>query len=395
MIQHYTDSLFSDLDTTILKEAYKSPYLGHCDVLKAKEFYKALKDNILDLDAFHSAFDDDIQAAGLMDIFNDAGFLVHRGTYGKMKEYSDQKASFIIALKKLWVAQYVDNLKTIKEKEEAAAGEAELAKKREEERLAGEAERKAKEEQEKLRQQKVEAFAKKIIPLLDEDLYSDLVDNVPDPIMAQPKLSYRPDETWVTFTGSKDSNNNTHSYKYVYGKRKVDILDITDEDLKAFADTLNKLIPKLIDELDQQATEKSILDNPAIKALRASSYIFKDESEYIKISIDDSHVTTCHNLTTGSNTVERLTNAAKLYGIIVYANGSSGRCWYNNSYSVSWNNAIPKKIIDELGWYEYEKGNYICGSSFKLVEAPTGSTFCKDFDFNSWGVWRTWCDSSD
>lgn len=107
---HFTDQLIADYANT-LTESYNSPYLGQCDSSFAKKFYGALKSRRLDLDAFHKAFDDEIENIGLMSVFADDGTLAHRGTYGPMKNYSDQSNSAIIGLKKLWGAQFGDNLK--------------------------------------------------------------------------------------------------------------------------------------------------------------------------------------------------------------------------------------------------------------------------------------------
>ncbi len=97
---HFTDQLIADYANT-LTESYNSPYLGQCDSSFAKKFYGALKSRRLDLDAFHKAFDDEIENIGLMSVFADDGTLAHRGTYGPMKNYSDQSNSAIIGLKKL------------------------------------------------------------------------------------------------------------------------------------------------------------------------------------------------------------------------------------------------------------------------------------------------------
>lgn len=94
-MKHFSDALIEDI----------------VDIASVKQFYNSLKNKYIDADAFHKAFDQQIIAANLNDIFDtSSGLLKTRGTYGKIKDCQDidlQKA-----LKKLWAAQYVDNITT-------------------------------------------------------------------------------------------------------------------------------------------------------------------------------------------------------------------------------------------------------------------------------------------
>ena len=95
----YTDSLLEDVVTEAV------------DKTAEKQFLDSLKNKFIDIDAFHRAYGSAIEAAGLGDIFgNQKGLLASRGTYGKIKNCQDPELQK--GLKKLWVAQYSDNLTT-------------------------------------------------------------------------------------------------------------------------------------------------------------------------------------------------------------------------------------------------------------------------------------------
>ena len=57
------------------------------DQIAKKQFLSALKNNTLDLSAFHSAYDDLINANNLKDLFGADGKLIARGTYGRIKNW--------------------------------------------------------------------------------------------------------------------------------------------------------------------------------------------------------------------------------------------------------------------------------------------------------------------
>lgn len=81
------------------------------DIASVKQFYSSLKNGYINIDAFHKAFDPQIITANLNDIFDtSSGLLKSRGTYGKIKDCQD--IDLQRALKKLWAAQYVDNITT-------------------------------------------------------------------------------------------------------------------------------------------------------------------------------------------------------------------------------------------------------------------------------------------
>lgn len=105
----------------------------------SKRFWAAAKNNEIDEEAFHAAFDAELDTLGLMDIFNDSGKLKSRGVYEQIKAAKEANPDSwaIKALNKLWVLVYIEQLRYKADKEAVAKREAErvaAAKKREEER---------------------------------------------------------------------------------------------------------------------------------------------------------------------------------------------------------------------------------------------------------------------
>lgn len=130
-MKNFSDALVEDLVEAV-------------DDASVKQFYNSLKNKYIDADAFHKAYDPQITAANLNDIFDiDSGLLKTRGTYGKIKDCQDIDLQKV--LKKLWAAQYVDNITTkalqAKRDAERKAWEEEQAKRQaEQERIRAEKE---------------------------------------------------------------------------------------------------------------------------------------------------------------------------------------------------------------------------------------------------------------
>ena len=86
---------------------YTSMYAA-CDPQKAKEaFEKHLTERKLDIRNFHAAYDNILEAEGMLGIFGKAGLMLHKGVYGQIKECKNYKVKAILT--KFWVAQFKDN----------------------------------------------------------------------------------------------------------------------------------------------------------------------------------------------------------------------------------------------------------------------------------------------
>ena len=97
-MKHFSDALIENL-------------IESADLDASKQFFNSVYSNSAELDqaAFHKAYDAQVNAAGLTDIFDSStGLLVNRGTYGKIKVCSDEDLQK--ALKAFWRKQFADTI---------------------------------------------------------------------------------------------------------------------------------------------------------------------------------------------------------------------------------------------------------------------------------------------
>lgn len=113
-------------------------------VAASKKFWAAAKNNQIDEESFHTAFDTELAELGL-DVFNTDGTFKDRNIYGKIVEVREANPDSWAAkaLAKLWYLRYKQNILFKAEREKAEIERkqrAEEDRKREEERLKVEAE---------------------------------------------------------------------------------------------------------------------------------------------------------------------------------------------------------------------------------------------------------------
>lgn len=72
---------------------------------EAKTFWDAARNNELNVEAFHRAFDADLEENNLLNLFTSEGKLKNRGCYGEIKRL-DPGLKLTRALKKFWALQY-------------------------------------------------------------------------------------------------------------------------------------------------------------------------------------------------------------------------------------------------------------------------------------------------
>lgn len=88
-----------------------TPVLGVSDVDKrkaSKEFWANAKNNKVDLDNFHMAYDEELQEYNLLGIFTKEGKLKSKGMYGLIKQYGNDDWC-LKALLKFWSIMYSSN----------------------------------------------------------------------------------------------------------------------------------------------------------------------------------------------------------------------------------------------------------------------------------------------
>ena len=103
--------VFEKLGT--LNEDYHSKFLKtspEVAALATRLFYDAGKIGILDIENFHKAFDIQLDKFGFLSLFDADGKLLHKGTWGKIKD-ADKTDIVVQALRKFWAWQFVDGFK--------------------------------------------------------------------------------------------------------------------------------------------------------------------------------------------------------------------------------------------------------------------------------------------
>lgn len=88
-----------------------TPVLGVSDVDKrkaSKEFWANAKNNKVDLDNFHMAYDEELQEYNLLGVFTKEGKLKSKGMYGLIKQYGNDDWC-LKALLKFWSIMYSSN----------------------------------------------------------------------------------------------------------------------------------------------------------------------------------------------------------------------------------------------------------------------------------------------
>lgn len=88
-----------------------TPVLGVSDVDKrkaSKEFWTNAKNNKVDLDNFHRAYDEELQEYNLLGVFTKEGKLKSKGMYGLIKQYGNDDWC-LKALLKFWSIMYSSN----------------------------------------------------------------------------------------------------------------------------------------------------------------------------------------------------------------------------------------------------------------------------------------------
>lgn len=96
--------------------------------LASKTFWSAARNNIIDIDNFHKAFDEFFDDE-VKNLFGPDGMLLHRGTYGVIKGLDPEQWA-TKALKKLWALQFVDHAKTTAQLEDEKRRAEEAEKRR-------------------------------------------------------------------------------------------------------------------------------------------------------------------------------------------------------------------------------------------------------------------------
>lgn len=307
-----------------------------------KQFLAALKNKVLDIPAFHQAYDALINANNLQDLFGADGKLVARNTYGKVKNCPD--STLAAGLKKLWVAQFSDYIKT---PEEQAAYE---AQQKENERRAQELKNQIK--------AKEQEYLKKVEPIFNE-AKQELV-NLPEYISLNSVYRQFADDELVddiTLTAHLESLDSEVSYQvslesarsyYSFKADKLTVKAICTYSLllaeNLVKDSSKKYLKNIYDDyVDDLGLEpKDASDLYLLDKYENKLYYFSDDRDSASISL------------IGSDEPITLTelpdfDQVQVICIKQITSHYSGNCYYSVSYNLFYNPKISHELLTQCG----------------------------------------------
>lgn len=342
----YTDSLLEGVVTEAV------------DKVAEKQFLDSLKNKFIDIDAFHRAYGSAIEAAGLGDIFgNQKGLLASRGTYGKIKNCQDPELQK--GLKKLWVAQYSDNLTT---KELQAQRDAE-AKARADREAAWKAEQEAKKEAlrkegqltaDKCRAEAIERLVKehrdvaeKYKELTGREVTEDIT------LEAEPDLhknacdyalKIKDRRSYYRFSYDK-INDTAYLVKYMILQVQDQMKEIIGARLEAAYAEAGSALSAKSGLSDRDWTNLYFVDKTTNTVYRYGHYADERKNEL-----------TVHSTRNGVSVIDRVTidNIPNIDNLelVAFSNlidYSHGRCWYSSTTNLFYNPKYDRHTLEQCG----------------------------------------------
>lgn len=312
------------------------------NVAARKQFLAALKNKVLDIPAFHQAYDALINANNLQDLFGADGKLVARNTYGKVKNCPD--SALAAGLKKLWVAQFSDYIKT---PEEQAAHE---AQKKEQERRAQELKNQIK--------AKEQEYLKQVEPLFNE-AKQELV-NLPEYISLNSVYRQFADSELVddvTLDAHLDSLDSPVSYRLslesLGSYYKFTAEKLTKEVICTYSLLLAENLVKDSSKKYLKNIYNDYVDDLGLEPKDASDLYLLDKYENKLYHFDDNRDSATLNLI-GSDESLKLTelpdfDQLQVICIKQITSSSSGRCYYSVSYNLFYNPKVSHELLTKCG----------------------------------------------
>ncbi len=307
-----------------------------------KQFLAALKNKVLDIPAFHQAYDALINANNLQDLFGADGKLVARNTYGKAKNCSD--SALAAGLKKLWVAQFSDYIKT---PEEQAAYE---AQQKEHERRVQELKNQIK--------AKEQEYLKKVEPIFNE-AKQEIV-NLPEYISLNSVYRQFADDELVddiTLSAHLESLDSEVSYRVSlegvgsYYKFKTE--DLTVKAICTYSLLLTENLVKDSSKKYLKNIYDDCVDDLGLKPKDASDLYLLDKYENKLYRFSGDRDSASINLI-GSDESLKLTDLPDFDQVQVICikqitSRSSGRCYYSVSYNLFYNPKASHDLLTKCG----------------------------------------------
>lgn len=341
------------------------------DKAAAKQFTDSLAQKFIDIDAFHKAYDSELSALGLNNIFvtgtgSDAGLLNSRGTYGAIKNCVDVTVQR--ALKKLWAAQYSDHLYTKAQKAENDAREAEYQRQQAEAKARREAARQAALDKIKPVAEHIIADALIHVRSMNPDLLTDYKDvsgkdladdlQLDYDIQLDSQNNFSKAECKISFPG-KGRNGIKFCHKFDpnvtpdLDKMAKGIIDLAKDALQEYTDN------KLRDDYSTIPAKYNLTDNDY------SALYLLDPTTNIIYSYSDARLKRYYvhaDRRADSSLVYKTrpnVDNLDLIAASVVTNSSSGRCWSSTS-TIKYYKPTAKKFFlvkCGIGFWDVEGGN--------------------------------------
>jgi hypothetical protein len=248
------------------------------DPRASREFWDWARDNKISTYWFHKAFDEELTAMGLMDIFNEEGMLKDNRTWDRIKSAQETNPDSwaVRALKKMWVLQFKEGVTKSVEQTRREAEEEERAKRQ--------AERTARQEKDRLDREAKYAAAKEAWGILNEKLPSiqKLVDTVASEFAAEKKAILLKDlETAAALeTEIETVTNGIVKHRGSTAKMYIARLNANDTPIKV-STTLNELEERFPNARIFVKVRELFGETPQFRS--GSDYVL----EYTSFTVDD------------------------------------------------------------------------------------------------------------
>ena len=373
---------FEELDK--LSEAATDP----TKIAASKKFWSEAKQNRMDEDSFHTAFDDELTELGLMDMFDARGVL--ENNYGRIKKAADANPESwaLKALGKLWALRYSKNrdwsvvmnnyFKSEKAEQEAKrkAAEEEKARKLE--------------EQKRIRAEKLKKYQQLILTYLRK-VDAEAVDHYEE-IIGIPVLDgITVEEIWVhesQWNENLDQEYGIHieGWNYYYKRKESQINDeayMLNLLKKGLEETVNYSYYKEAVEEFKQEIDVLAAKNPKHRVLlfgdSGTTYELEFVNDELRMSIDGEDSILAKKIDEPYEVIYAVYRWSNHSNRTTVDNEDGAYYSWNSKYAAMLGNRIPTSYGRRDGYM----GTY--WETTKLTKAQAGGPdFCHAEGIDSW-----------
>ncbi len=328
------------------------------DKVAEKQFLDSLENKFIDIDAFHRAYGSAIEAAGLGDIFgNQEGLLASRGTYGKIKNCQDPELQK--GLKKLWVAQYSDNLTTKEMQAQRDANAKAMADREAALRVEREAKKEALRKEGQLTADKCRAAAIEILINEHKDVAEKYKELTGREVAEDITLEAEPDlqknacdyalkikdrQSFYRFSYDK-INDTAYLVKYMIIQIEDQMKNIANERLEAAYAEAGSVMSAKSGLTDKDWSNLYFVDKTTNNVYRYGHYAGERKNELTVYSVQN-----------GTPVADRVTydnipdiDNLELVAFSKLVDYSHGRCWYSSTTNLFYNPKYDRHTLEQCG----------------------------------------------